>query len=50
MSGEFMFSELTIWYWITNWQTLPWGRLIFLREKNETMNFKIIKEIYMGRF
>lgn len=22
-----MFSELTIWYWITSWFALPWGKL-----------------------
>lgn len=23
-----MFSGLAIWYWITNWCVLPWGRLL----------------------
>lgn len=23
----YMFSLLTVWYWITNWHTFPWERL-----------------------
>lgn len=44
-----MFSGLTIWYYITNWYLLPWGRLFFLLSADLNIStYKYYYKDYIG--